>query len=154
MPADPLYYFFNCIPQCIVFFWKLPLSIAGTFYCLCREAKSLFDAKSTVADLRDVQDIQEDILPPTQKAEDWTPRGQTRGQSHDSYDSREGRSVQELNEVIKNAVKDNYQGIELVIMLLSKTIHSFFYLFIPSFAQPFIHSSIFLEFILFNASSY
>ena len=34
--------------------------------------------------------------------------------SRDSYDSQEGRSIEELNEVIRDVVKNNYQNIEQV----------------------------------------
>ena len=75
-----------------------------------REAKSLFDAKSTVADLRDVNDIADDIPPPTPREE----KSNSRRASKDSYDSQEGRSVEEVYSLIREVVKKNYQGIERV----------------------------------------
>eukprot|EP00795_Rhopilema_esculentum_P012732 gene12732-3457_t len=73
-----------------------------------REAKSLFDAKSTVADLRDVNDIVDEIPPPTPREE----KSNSRRASKDSYDSQEGRSVEELYSLIRGVVKQNYQEIE------------------------------------------
>ena len=70
--------------------------------------KSLFDAKSTVADLRDIQEVANALSP-------QPPREETsRVQSRDSYDSQEGRSIEELTEVIKDVMKKNYQKIEQV----------------------------------------
>jgi len=71
-----------------------------------REAKSLFDAKSTVADLRDIQEVAIALTPQPPREE------KSRVQSRDSYNSQEGRSIEELTELIKDVMKNNYQKIE------------------------------------------
>ena len=58
--------------------------------------------------MRDVQDIPEEADAPPPK--DENPRVRSR----ESYDSQEGRSVEELNEMIRDVVKNNYQKIEQV----------------------------------------
>ena len=79
---------------------------------MIREAKSLFDAKSTIADLRNIKDFDdEDEIPPALPREE---KAKARVQSRDSYDSQDGRTVEELTTVIRGVVKQNFQAIERV----------------------------------------
>eukprot|EP00794_Sanderia_malayensis_P016835 gene16835-18533_t len=74
-----------------------------------REAKSLFDVKSTVAAPRDLKDFDDEMpLPASPRGE----RNASRAASRDSYDSQEGRSVEELRPIIKNLLMKNYQAIQ------------------------------------------
>ncbi len=75
-----------------------------------REAKSLFDAKSTIAAPRDLKDFDDEIPPASPREERMTSRAASR----DSYDSQEGRAVEELRPLIKSVLSRNYQAIERV----------------------------------------
>ena len=88
-------------------------------YLFNSENKSLFDRSST-ADRKE-------YLPPLPESPPLSPRKQTRPiKTVDSYDSQEGRNVQELTALIKKLLRNSYQAFEEVPRCFDETLLAVF----------------------------